>query len=141
MSANASPDPLPPLTSQDMLGGLIAIVSPILIVIQIVLFFTVRWMAMQFVLYPSGTGVDWSINPWIVWLPVFVLSLAVVQFMLNRKSRVPKLHKRVVWGSLAVGIIVAAIGLSLTPPPNERYVSPEDRQDWPRQLQMPSFRY
>ncbi|HEX2900758.1 MAG TPA: hypothetical protein VHS96_13640 [Bacteroidia bacterium] len=102
-------------SSRNMLGHIIAVVAVLLVIVQIILFFTNRWTRMENDLLFGGYRVAFSMNPLLIWIPVWNLLLTGIWWRTCRKEA-PRLHWILLIGSFVVGWAMVGWGASIDPP-------------------------
>jgi hypothetical protein len=104
-----------PISSRWMLGKIIVIVSGLLMLLQIILFFSSRWTRMESENLMGDTVVKISLNPLLVWLPVWNGFLAGIWWWNCRKEAGKRdLLALVIW--LLTASLFVGIAVSMSPP-------------------------
>jgi hypothetical protein len=106
MNPTTTDTPFTAAESRTMLAHLLAIVTGIFFVAELVIFIWFRWMKVRLHDPLFGDWIEVGINPWLIWIPVGMVMLAVMWWAACRKHSTR-------W-QLPVILIAVMLGWSLT---------------------------
>lgn len=107
-----------PDAGRRMLGDLLAVVSPLLALTQIVIFFANRWST-AIIYTVTGRVESTSLNPLVAWCPLWIAILFGIWLWAARRFRV-RFHLPLLLGSLLTSLVFVVWGLTLEPPTAQR---------------------
>ena len=115
-------------SSKEMLGYLITIACSAFVGLQVIVFLFFRWHRVDFTNVFGGHGYHWTLNPWVLLLPVGILFMASVWWRVCRKLK-SRRQPWVIALSLFLSVAILVWGLCLSPPashvPNHDPLVPE----------------
>jgi hypothetical protein len=105
----------PPLESRTMLAYIIVVISGVLLLAEGVLFFAFRWTRMEMNNLFSGKWVEYTLNPWVIWMSILTIVMTVIWWSACRTAA-PRWQGIVLTVCCLMGVGIAAWGLTLEPP-------------------------
>ncbi len=105
-----------PISSRAMLGYVIVVVSALLAILQVILFFSSRWMRMESYNLFGDIVVKTTINPLLIWLPAWNAVLTAIWWSSCRKlgTSIQRIGLVV---SMLLAVTFFSIAVSLESPP------------------------
>jgi len=102
-------------SSKEMLGYLITLASGVFAGLQIIVFLFFRWQRVNFTNLFGGQGYHWTLNPWVILLPVGIVFMGTVWWRVCRKLATRR-QQWLLAGSLFLSIGILVLGLCMHPP-------------------------
>lgn len=107
---------LPPLSTREVLRGLVTLVCPLICIAQVSIFFIFRWERVESQLLGGGSQVEWVLNPWVIWFAVLLLGMAFFGLWVSKPLQGRFRFWWVNWACAALAIGLGTVGLLMEPP-------------------------